>query len=111
MLVSLLNLDAKNKGQADGWAFSNRNDHQDVHAAIQAQLLGNLVVYELYPVNWENVDTFSALHQNAHNEANEALGLAGTDLTGVDFNDSASVAQMAFAHYREHQAWHAKLGI
>lgn len=111
MLVSLMNFDVKDKRIADSWVFSNHNDHQNVHDAIQAKSLGNLVVYELNPVDWDNWDSFALRHQSAHNEANEALGLAGTDLTGVDFNDPAQTAQWAFAHYREHQAWHATLGI
>jgi hypothetical protein len=110
-LTALLNLDVKDKGPADRWGFNNFDDHQLVRDAIQKQTLENLVVYELYPVNWQNWESYALRHQSAHDEANGALGLAGTDLTSVDFNDEKKAADWIFAHYREHVAWHETLGI
>ena len=111
LLVSMMDFDTKDRESVDKWAFSNGDDHANIHQSIQSQSLGNLFVYQLYPINLTRWDSFAQQHQNAHNEVNEALALAGTDLTGVDFNDPAKAAEWSMAHYTEHRAWHAKLGI
>ncbi len=110
-LDTLMNFNPKDQGSAEGWAFNNADDHVFVHDEIQSNGLGNLFMYELFPLNWTKWDSWAMRHQSAHDEANAVLGLAGTDLTGVDFTDPKKAAEWNLAHYREHQAWHAKLGI
>ena len=110
-IIGLIGFDAGNEGASDRWAFSNANHHTAVHAAIQAAGKGNLVVTEIYPVRWESPSQFLLKHQSLHNAVNQTLGVAGTDLTGIDFKNKAQLDQWNQAHFDEHKTWAALLGI
>lgn len=109
-IIGLIGFDATDIGSADRWSFSNANAHSAVHAAVQAQGYGNPVVSEIYPVRWDNLGGWELRHQQMHDQINEALGVAGTDLTGVDFSDKAKADQWHKQHFDEHAAWQAILG-
>lgn len=109
-IVGLIGFDAESPGESDRWSFSNSNHHQAVHQAIQAQSLGNLTQYQLWPIRWENPADFLLRHQSDHNAINQTLGVAGTDLTGIDFKNKAQVDQWNQAHYDEHKTWQAITG-
>jgi len=110
-LINLIGFDPKMAGAAEDWAFNNDDDHTAIRDAIQAASLGNLPVWQLWPVNWNDQATFELRHQSVHNEMNQALGLAGADLTGVDLTDPAKAESWHQQHFSEHQAARAKLGI
>lgn len=110
-LISLVGFKEASVGGKDDWAFDNADDHIFVRDMVQVKNTVNLVQYPLYPLNWDRWDTFAMTHQSAHDEINELLGLPGTDLTGVDFNDPKKAEEWHLSHYREHEAWHAALGI
>jgi hypothetical protein len=110
-LVSLLGFDGKSHGAAEDWAFNNGDDHIAIRDAAQRLGFGNLTVWQLWPVDWKDQASYELRHQSAHNEMNAALGLAGSDLTGVDLTDPAKSASWHQQHFSEHQAARAKLGI
>ena len=110
-LVSLIGFPENTPGGKDEWSFNNADDHTLVRDTIQRKDAVNLVQYPLYPLNWERWDTFAKTHQSAHNEINDLLGLPGTDLTGVDFNNPKRAEEWHLSHFREHEAWHENLGI
>ncbi len=110
-LVNLMGFAKDTKGGREEWAFSNADDHTFIRDEMQRQSLGNLIQYPLYPLNWKLLDKYEFAHQTAHDEINNALGLPGTDLTGVDFEDAKKAQEWHLAHYREHDAWHAALGV
>ena len=110
-IVGLIGFDAEDPGASDRWGFANANEHTKIHGAIQAAGKGNLVVTEIYPIRWENPGQFLLKHQSMHNEVNQTLGVAGTDLTGIDFKNKAQLDQWNQAHFDEHKTWATLLGI
>ena len=93
------------------WEFSNSNEHNEVRQAILAQKGLNQDQLVLYPVNWNDWDSFALRHQAAHDEVNAELGIGGSDLTRVDLKNKLSLAEWNLAHFSEHQSWRAVLKI
>ena len=110
-IVGLIGFDAEDLGASDRWAFANANDHIKIHDAIQAAGKGNVFMYELYPFRWESPAGFLLRHQSSHTAINQTLGVAGTDLTGIDFKNKEQLDQWNQAHFDEHKTWAALLGI
>ncbi len=110
-LNSLMSFDHKDPRSFEDWAIQHSSDHLDVKQKIQALGGANLPVWPLYPINWRDWDAWALRHQSAHNEANAALGIAGSDLTSVDFDNPQEAALWNQNHYTDHLSWHETLGI
>jgi hypothetical protein len=65
----------------------------------------------IYPVDWNDWDSFSLKHQDVHNDLNAELNLSGSDLTGADLTNNRSMTEWNFQHFREHLAFRIALGI
>ena len=102
MLPPLMGFDYGDSRSMEEWALHHWGEHNEVRQAIQAQGKGNLIQRELYPVNWEDWQALALRHQLAHNEENGVLGIAGTDLQGVNFRDKREAEEWHFSHFREH---------
>ncbi len=110
-LSSLMGFDVNNQRSVEDWALQHSDDHWLIRQRIQDQSLGNLPAWQLWPVNFRDWDAYALRHQAAHNEMNDALGLSGSDLTGVDFKDEKAVKEWNLTHFSEHEAAHSSLGI
>lgn len=110
-LAGLIGFDFKDPRAREEWVLDHFSSHEGIRDAVQRAGYGNLIAWELYPVNWHDWDSYALRHQSAHNEFNEALGLPGTDLMSVDFNDQKSSDEWNLDHYREHLAAATMLGI
>lgn len=93
------------------WSFHHGDHHVAVHGAIQAQGGGNAIVWQLYPINWKDWDAYALRHQSAHDSVNQVLGINGSDLTGVDFNNQLEAENWHFRHFAEHLSWNTRLDI
>lgn len=93
------------------WSFSHARDHDDVRTAIQAQYNIILPQYQLDPMAFTNDSRFFLFNQQSHNDANAILGLSGTDIESIDFNDQSQITAWLWTHFNEHRAFHESLRI
>lgn len=96
---------------SDEWEFWHAQDHIDIRAGIEQFGRGNLPSYILDPLVAWGRDAWAAAHQQAHNDANGALGLRGSDLLDVDWQSSAEKDEWLFMNFMEHAAMHQAIGI
>ena len=85
---ALLNL-PKTGNDWSFWSFNNRLEIERIRQAIYTQSNGvtSLFEYQLDPIDFNDVTNWIARNQQAHDDFNQALGLYGVDLEGVDFTD------------------------
>lgn len=93
------------------WTFWHARDHADIRAGIQAFGSGNLPSYILNPVAPWGVDVWETVHQQAHNDANAALNLRGSDLSDADWKSTPEEDEWLFLNFQEHVAMHQAIGI
>lgn len=111
MIATLFNIfkDAEGLNQ---FSFANADLHVRINEAIIDRGGPSLPFYVLDPIatgpaaaNWLRT------HQDIHNQMNAVLGLAGNDLSEVDFNDPDQVASWIWLHAQEHVAASDKLRL
>lgn len=102
MLASIMHFDYDDPRSREEWALHHAAEHDEVRQAIQKQGKGNLVSYPLYPINWQDWNAWALRHQLSHNEENGVLGIAGTDLQSVNFQNKEEAEGWHFNHFREH---------
>lgn len=87
------------------WSFVHAAHHTDINAAIYNALGIALPAYVLDPFNPEDpasVESWAYLHQSMHQNQNAILGIAGLDLTDVDWQDDGAKAAWVQANFSEH---------
>ena len=98
------------QGWREYW-FQHFQDHLDIVQALQKALNVKLTVYDIDP--WVDYDKGGILerHQQYHNDFNQLLGIAGNDLSDVDFKNKGQVDAWVWLNYQEHQNAHQALHI
>jgi hypothetical protein len=61
-----------------------------------------LTTYVLDPIAGFDRDNWLRRHQTAHNDMNEVLGIAGNDLSDVDFKNPKELQAWINLHAQEH---------
>lgn len=86
------------------WSFANMNEHAKTAAALlRASPPVVLPLYPLDPIPFgAGLGAWLYNHQTIHNAQNAALGIAGNDLTTLDFNDAGQVVNWIQLHASEH---------
>lgn len=92
------------------FSFNNMDQHRQIVSAIAGRGT-RLTLYSLDPIPGADVLTWLIIHQQAHVDFTGALGIAGVDLTAVDFRDPEQMASWIRLHADEHQQAAIKLGI
>ncbi len=111
MIATLFNIfnDAQGLNQ---FSFANADEHLRINEAIVARNGPALSYYVLDPIpTGPDAKTWLRTHQDIHNQMNAVLGLAGNDLSEVDFNDPDQVASWIWLHAQEHVAASDKLRL
>ena len=85
------------------WSFDHAAQHRIEIAAIYRDFGVTLTEYRLDPLNPNDFATWIYQHQVMENQRNSVLGIAGYDLTGVDWNDPASFEAFIFDNATIHQ--------
>lgn len=109
MLAALLNIPSG----PEGWSyfgFHNMDEHRQILAGLRRQGT-SLPEYVLDPIPLHDIGAWAYNHQAMHTGMNEALGIAGSDLTTVNFNDPGEVSSWIRLHFNEHALAAQKLGI
>ena len=100
-VASLFNVPASDR---DFLVFSFAN--ADQHALIADRIFATkgvlLPVFVLDPIP-SDAQTWLQTHQAAHVAFTDVLGIAGVDLTAVDFNDPEQAASWSRLHGEEHR--------
>lgn len=111
-LATLLNVPPANDQSAfDEFSFSNQDSHNRIVNAIYGQMSTTLSIYVLDPMPFEDIDVWLRNHQQMHNDMNGVTGVAGNDLTSVDWTNDQEKAYWVELHWAEHQQNEKKLGI
>lgn len=93
------------------WSFAHMAHHRDLNAYIQRTKNVNLPLYQLDPMNLDDLGTFANQHQIMHNNQNAILNIQGNDLTDVDWNDQTQRSVWTFLNFTEHLRANAITGV
>ena len=110
MLAVLYNVFNDDRGLAQ-FSIANNDEHVRINKAILAQYEVEMPTYILDPISLNNPSIWLYTHQNVHNLMNAVLGIAGNDLSDVDFKDKSQVASWIWLHAQEHYQAAEKLGL
>lgn len=92
------------------FSFSNQDEHFKAAQSILSRKNINLTLYPVDPINFDALGIWLQNHQQMHNDLNGLLGTPGSDLTAIDFRNSAQVEAWTTLHFMEHQRWAQILG-
>lgn len=84
------------------FSFSNYDEHRKIYAAIQRDFAISLQEYIIEPLPLFDFSNWAYRHQLMHNLQNQVLGIAGNDLTSVDFSKPDQLAAFIWLHASEH---------
>lgn len=93
------------------WSFNHMAHHRDVANQLTADGATGLPVYVLDPINLDDPSTFLWQHQEMHNYTDALLGIAGYDLTSVNFNDPQQLAAWIYLNAQLTYQEAAALGV
>ena len=85
------------------WFQAHARHHQAIIFAMRETKGVSLDDLGLYPVNATDLDNWLELHQRMHTQMNSALGIPGTDLSGLDLKDKNLLDAWMFQHFLQHQ--------
>lgn len=93
------------------WAFSHRDSHDRIRAAIKAKFGISLTDFLVDPINPEDFQNFLQNNSQLHGDMNSVLGLQSGDLQDVDLSKDNQKAAWIDFHFKEHFDAEAKLDI
>jgi hypothetical protein len=109
-VASLFNIPSDDKSLSH-FAFANAAEHHKIAQAIFDQLDTRVDSFILDPIPMMDMGGWLYNHQQAHNVQNAILGIAGNDLTGVDFRNPGQMAAWLWLHGEEHRRASDVLGL
>ena len=93
------------------WSFNHAANHNDWIPAVQRLKNLQITQFLLDPVDVSNLGMWLYSHQEAHNQANSALGSQGFDLLSYDLNNPDDLQEFIELNATEHQRISGTLGI
>ena len=112
-LAGLWNVPA-NESQLAQWSFDNAAQHADIIRVIFKNTGKQLDSYVIDPFDAASPEQMGAWlyqHQTMHQQMDAILGIAGYDLTEVNFLDQSMLGGWIQAHALEHQQAAQILGL
>jgi hypothetical protein len=85
------------------WAFVHMAHHRDIIRTIYELLKVALPEYQLDPIDPKDTGVWDYQHQVMHQQMDAVLGIAGNDLTGVQWTNPNELAGWIFLNSSEHQ--------
>ena len=93
------------------WTYQHYVAHQAIiDAALKVKNV-QLIQYQIWPVNIDDIDGFLENHQNMHNQMNQLYGVYGNDLSTLDWKDRRAVDAFYFLNWQEHVAVASRCGL
>lgn len=109
-LASLFNVPSTDIERSQ-WAFAHMAHHRDINRKIYELLAIALPEFILDPINPAETGTWEYQHQEMHNAQNTILGIAGFDLSELDWGNQNQLAGWIFLQGQEHRQAAAILEI
>lgn len=100
-LATLYNIPNDENSLAE-FSFTNADEHTKIARAVLTNYAVTLPLFVLDPVPLFDMGAWLYQHQQAHNQQNSVLGIAGNDLTDVDFTSPDQIANWIQLHVAEH---------
>lgn len=91
-----------NSAEMAAWSFAHMAHHRDIISTILRVKNIALPEYVIDPVDLSDPRNFLDLHQEMHNNTDTLYGIAGFDLTDVDWSDPNSRAGWIFLNATLH---------
>lgn len=110
MLASLYNVFKDQIGLSQ-FSFANNDEHVRINSAVLGQFNIRLPSYVLDPIAVADPANWLYMHQDIHNQTNSVLGIAGNDISDVDFNNPGQLSSWIWLHAQEHYQAAQILGI
>lgn len=85
------------------WAFVHMAHHRDIIRVIYQLVKIVLPEFILDQIDPNDTGRWEYQHQIMHDNQNKVLGIAGQDLTGVDWKDQRLLAAWVWLNAVEHQ--------
>lgn len=93
------------------WGTTHAQHHREISATIFALIGFSLPEFVLDPINPDDTGVWEDQHQLIHQAQDGILGIAGFDLSNVNFRDPASLAAWIQLNASEHLQAADILGI
>lgn len=93
------------------FSFANQDHHNRVSIAIKQAGGATITPQEVDPIAFFDFERWLERHQQWHNDINSGLGLAGFDLSDLDFKNPKQLNAWVSLHFREHQQWEQATGV
>lgn len=100
-LASLLNAPSTPTEQLK-WSFSNADAHSRIVTAIRSQIGTVLTPFVLDPIPEFDRQNWLRRHQQAHTDFTAVLGIDGSDLSEVNWQDQEEREAWVQLHFEEH---------
>lgn len=112
MLTTLYNVFSDEVGLHQ-FSFANADLHARANEALFTNYGVQLPWYVLDPIatSGEGLQNWLQSHQESHNQLNSLLGIAGNDISEVDFKNPEQLAAWIWLHAQEHVQISQKLGV
>jgi hypothetical protein len=110
MLASLFNVFKDQNGMSQ-FSFANNDSHVRINNAIHAKYNYVIPTYVLDPIPFHDLPAWLNTHQNIHDYVDSALGIAGNDLSDVDWRNTDQLESWIWLHAQEHYQAETSLGI
>lgn len=101
-IASLYNVPSTDAERAQ-WAFAHMAHHRDINRRIYELTLVALPEFILDPINIEDDGDWEYQHQEMHNNQDSILGIAGFDLSAVDWKNQNELAGWVYLNALEHK--------
>lgn len=101
-LASLYNVPSTDTERSQ-WAFAHMAHHRDINRKIYELLAIALPEFILDPINPAETGTWEYQHQEMHNNQNSILGIAGFDLSELDWANQNELAGWVYLNALEHK--------
>lgn len=86
------------------WIFSHQQHHLAIIDATFRTKNVALALMQIYPLNPQDIEGWLYQHQLMHNQMNAVYGVAGNDLTSVDFRDKRQLDSFMYLNFMEHRS-------
>lgn len=93
------------------WSFEHMAHHRDIIRVIYQRLGFVLDEFVLDPFNPNEIDNWAYQHQLMHQQMDTILGIAGFDLSTLDWTDETNLNNWINANRTEHQQAGQILGL
>lgn len=101
-LASLYNVPSTDTERSQ-WAFAHMAHHRDINRKIYELLAIALPEFILDPINPADTGSWEYQHQEMHNNQDSILGIAGFDLSELDWTNQNELAGWIYLNALEHK--------